>query len=338
MKEGDHRLIVDAKGTERRVQPMEQTIFNTKKAIVVDEEAILKHIQEAQRIKREMDVGQKEATVEVKTTYPDLPLYIWMNTDDHMGSTQVDYVSLLRDYNICKDTPNFTAVSNGDEIDNFMASMGKFSDGVYEDAITPEQQAKLMKRLFGKLDDEGKMLAFSFGNHNNWVHGMGYKFENTWLDGMSCPVFNCGGMLTIKYGTQEYKLAMTHRFWGTSKLNPTNACKRFMDYAFPEADVLFLGHVHVAESLVFKRVGGGYKYAVIGGTYKTDDDWSAQMGIGRGQMGGFCLKLSPDKRQIEILTSMEQAKESFEILRDIKNFRSKDDDFRDKSGRPIPYK
>lgn len=321
------RLIIDALGTEKIIQPTEQVLFSGKKPQVIDEEAILKHLMEARRIAKDMDIGQREATVEVKAQYPELPIFLWLNTDDHLGNVQTDYQAFLRDYGVCKDTPNFFCVSNGDEIDNFMVTLGSWATGVYENPITPEQQAILMQRLFKRLDDQGKLLAMSFGNHNQWIKGAGYKFENTWLSEMSCPILNCGGLLKIKYGSQEYKLAMTHRYWGNSKLNPTNACKRFMDYGYSDADILFLGHTHVAEALYFQRSSKDYRVAVIGGTYKTDDEWASQAGIGRGQEAGLCLKLSPDKRQIEVITSMEQARGTFEVLRDIRRLRPLEDPF-----------
>jgi hypothetical protein len=314
------RIIVDEKGTEKTIYPLETTVFVDKKAAVLDEESILRHLERAREVYREMEVGQRQATVELKPKYPNLPAFIWLNCDDHLGSVLTDYSAFVDDYQVVRETPNFFCLSNGDEVDSFMVTLGSAATGVYENAITPQQQALLMRSLFKRLDDQGKMLAFSFGNHNQWVRGAGYKFENTWLRDFRCPILNCGGLLTVRYGVQEYRIAMTHRYWGASKLNPTNAAKRYMEHEYPMADVLFLGHTHQAESLYFKREGGtDYRYAVIGGTYKVDDEWAAERGIGRrGQLGGFVLELSPDKRNISILKSVEDAKTYFKILQTIK--------------------
>ena len=324
------RLIVDAHGTERVVQPLETVIFNSKKPQVIDEEAILRHLMEARRLHKEMAVGQKEASVRVEAQYPDLPIYIWLNTDDHMGSVQVDYDSLLRDYGIVRDTPNFFMVSNGDEIDNFLVSLGNWASGVYENPITPQQQSILVQRLWGRMDTAGKLLAMSFGNHNNWIGQAGLTFEGTWLSDFRCPILNCGGNLKIGHGDMEYNLAMTHRFWGTSKLNPTNAAKRFMEHAdHADADILFLGHTHQAECLWFRGRGADYKYAVIGGTYKVDDTWAAQTGIAgsRGQMGGMCISLDPHKRDITFYDSLVKAQQVFEMQRGIKRLQAMEDPY-----------
>jgi len=304
-----NRIIVNEKGETKIVRPTEQVVFTDKKENIVDEEHLLRHLQEARRIYKEMEVGQKEAVVEVNPQYPDLPIFIWLNTDDHLGSKLTDYDAFLKDYNIARETPNFLALSNGDEVDHFMSTFGP-KTGVYETPLSPEQQSRLVRSLFKKLDDQDKMLAFSFGNHNQWLRGAGYKFENTWLRDFKCPVLNCGGLLKVRHGTQEYKIALTHRFWGHSKLNPTNMAKRFMEHAYPSADILFLGHYHQAEFLYFKRdTEIEYKYAVVGGGYKRDDEWPAEMGISHafGHVGSFVLKLSPHKRDIEVLKSVEDA-------------------------------
>lgn len=316
-------LIADKSGREKWkkvVQPQEVVIFEDKKEAVVDEEEILRHLQRARELAKKMEVGQKEATVNVEAKYPDLPIFIWLLCDAHVGSIMVDYKALIKDYQIVRDTPNFFVISNGDEVDNFLADMGKWSMGVYENPITPEQQALLVRSLFKKLDEQKKILAFSFGNHNDWIRKGGLSFEGTWLRDFSCPILNCGGLLKLRYGSQEYKIAITHKYWGQSKLNPTLMAKRYMEYEYPNADVFFLGHSHTSEFLYFRRDREtDYRWAVIGGTYKVDDEFAAKQGIGgRGQLGGFCLVLNPRKRDIFVMRGVEEAKEYFEILKEIR--------------------
>ncbi|MEO0289586.1 MAG: metallophosphoesterase [candidate division WOR-3 bacterium] len=317
-------LIADKSGREverKVVQPQEVVIFEDKKEAIVNEETILQHLQKARELAKQMEVGQREATVNVEAKYPDLPIFIWLLCDAHYGSIHTDYEALIRDYQIVRDTPNFFVISNGDEVDNFLADMGKWSTGAYETPITPEQQALLIRSLFKKLDEQKKCLCFSFGNHNDWIKRGGLSFEGTWLRDFSCPVLNCGGLLRLRYGSQEYKIAITHRYWGSSKLNPTLMAKRYMEYEYPNADVFFLGHTHQAEYLCFRRDRETeYRWAIIGGTYKADDEYAAKHGIGgRGQLGGFCLVLNPYKRDIFVMRNLEEAKEYFEVLREIKN-------------------
>jgi hypothetical protein len=314
----ENRLIIDGKGTEKFVRPLEQTVFVDKKPSIVDEESILRHLGEARRLSKEMAVGQRTARVELKPAHPELPVFLWLLCDSHLGSTQVDYEAFLRDYNTIKDTPNFYCLANGDEVDSFMIGMGGCSTGVYENPINPEQQALLMQKLFKNLDDQGKMLGFTFGNHNQWVRNAGYNFDNTWLRDFRCPILNCGGMFTVQVGEQEYKIAATHKYWGNSKLNITNVAKRFFDQEFPDADVSFIGHVHTKAVEQFTRAGQD-KIAVVGGTYKTDDEWAGQAGIGmrNAGIGGITLALYPDVKRIVPLYKVMEAKEFFDISREL---------------------
>lgn len=325
MTSKENFLVINARGETKTIYPSESSSFPDKKIPIVNEESILENLGKARRQYQEMEVGQREATVRVEPKYPQLPIFVWLNCDDHLGSVMTDYEAFIRDYKTVRDTPNFFCLSNGDEVDHFMVTLGKTAIGVYETPITPQQQGLLFQSLFKKLDDQNKMIAFSFGNHNQWLRGAGYKFEDTWLRNFQCPVLNCGGLIKLQHGSQEYKIALTHRYWGASKLNPTNAAKRYMEHEHPSADVLFLGHTHQAESLWFRRDREvDYRYAVIGGTYKTDDEYGAEAGIGgRGQLGGMVLVLSGEKRDISVLRSVEEARQYFELLREIRESKPK---------------
>jgi hypothetical protein len=318
MKEGYKTLIVDSQGTEKLIKPR-QTFEANKKIPIIDEQSMVAHLIEARKIYREMEVGQREATVTLKTPYPDLPAYIWLNTDDHIGSVMTDYESFMRDFNTVKNRPNFSLISNGDEIDHFM-TINKASGGVYENPMSPQQQGRLFQKMFKGMDDLDKIIAFSFGNHNQWLRGAGYKFENTWLENFKAPVLNCGGVVTIKYGEQEYKVAISHMHWGFSKLNPTNACKRMIEHDYPEADVAFLGHYHQKEVLHFNRAGKD-KVAVMGGCYKLEDEFGSEHGMGssRGNIGGITLAIFPDTKKIVPFYSIQEAEEDLLLRLEVKD-------------------
>jgi len=314
------RLIaINPRGDTKVVHPEEDTYFTDKKTPIISEERLLSQLVEARRTYREMEVGQREGSVTLRPQYPDIPVYIWLNTDSHVGSVLTDYNAFLRDYHAVLETPNFYTVSNGDEIDNFMVTLGRVATGVYEDPITPQEQALLIHSLYKKMDKSGKLIGMSFGNHNQWLRGAGYKFENTWLRDIRCPILNCGGVLHITTGSQTYDLAMSHSHWGNSKLNPTNAAKRMLEHEYPNADICFLGHTHTKEMLHFVR-GGKDRLAIIGGTYKVDDEFGAEHGMGRGGVGecGITIALYPDRRQMQAFYTVAEARESFSLQRGVK--------------------
>jgi len=311
-----NEIIINAKGETRRVSAQERTLYQDKKTPIVDEKRILRHLQEAQALKREMDVGQREATVEIADN-GGLPAIIWLVCDTHLGSKVVDYDAFINHYELVLNTPGAYAVSNGDEVDSFLVHLGGAATGVYETPITPEQQARMVRKMWKELDDNGKLLAMSYGNHNDWVNRSGYSFENTWLADFKCPILNCGGLLHIKFGDQVYDMAISHQHWGASKLNPTNMSKRFMEHEYPDADIFFLGHVHQKECLQFER-GGKRRTAVVGGSYKIFDEWSMKKGMGNwGQLGGATLALYPDKKEVIPFYYVEEAMDFLVIKKNI---------------------
>lgn len=279
-----------------------------KKRSDVDTNGLLTLLKDATDLSNKMDVGQRAGTITLTPDRPELPVFFWLLCDSHLGSVKVDYDAFAKQYQTVRDTPNFYALCNGDEIDHFMIGMGGVSAGVYEDAISPEQQALLMRGLFKALDEEGRVAAMSFGNHNQWIKNAGYKFENTWLRDFSCPLLNCGGLLTVNYGKQTYRIALTHRYFGGSKLNITNPAKRFLDMEYGQADVSFIGHYHAKSVEQFIRAGQE-KIAVVGGTFKTSDEWSAQAGISinNSGLGGITLALFPNSHKIIPFFSIDDA-------------------------------
>jgi len=208
----NERIIVDSLGTEKTIKRKETVLFPDKKDAIVDEESVLRHLSEARKIYKEGKVGQREAVVEISPSYPDLPSYIWLLNDLHAGSVHTDYERFLKDYDIVLNTPNFFVITNGDLPDNFLVDAHPV--GLYENPISPEQQALLVRGLMKKLEEQKKLLCLSFGNHEDFIRRGGLSFEGTWLRDFSCPVLDCGGLLTLKVGEQEYKMAITHRFWG----------------------------------------------------------------------------------------------------------------------------
>ena len=104
-------------------------------------------------------------------------------------------------------------------------------------------------------------------------------------------------------------MAMTHKYWGYSKLNPTNATKRFLEHEYPTADISFLGHTHQSEGLQFER-SGIERIGVIGGTYKDEDVWARKKGIGgRSGSPGWVVMLYPDRKQMQLYKDVEIAQQ-----------------------------
>lgn len=282
--------------------------FPDKKRMSLDPIEVEAAIDAVQRIKRKAEVGQKEATWIPELEVADRPLLFLFLTDPHYSSLGVDHKLLNQYLDVVMNTPNMYIVTGGDDVDNFNVNLGRISDGMYNNPFDPGIQARAWRRKMKKLDDKGKIGAMCFGNHTDWFNSNGADWYDTYLGQFDCPIFTSGGKLRVMFhGGAKYEIAMTHKHWGTSKLNPTNACKRFMEHDHPSADVILLGHTHQSEVLHFER-GGKERLAIIGGTYKQYDTWARKMGIG-GHPGqpGICVALWPKHQEFQGYKKFDRA-------------------------------
>ncbi len=272
-------------------------------------------LKEYQQFHNETLIGVPEGIWKPKVEYPDLPFALEPFADQHFGSIHVDYDLLDKHWNIVEQTPNYGAVTIGDDIDNFIA-LGKIATGTYENPLPPQLQAIAYMDRLEKDVKEGKVGAMAYGNHNNFGDITGYDWLETWARKLpkKIPIFTAGGLLHLKVGSQVYDIAMTHRYWGRSQLNPTNMVKRFMEYEYPDADVYLTAHTHQGELLTFDRAGEEKIGAVVG-TYKLGVDgrgetWARQMGIGgRAGRAGMAILFYPNEHKMVGFRHTEDAQQ-----------------------------
>ena len=263
----------------------------------------------AREVAEKFEIGQKEATFIPHPDYPHLPITILLMTDTHYGSSRADTNLINEHLDVVRDTPNFYLAHKGDHTYNFNVTLGKTADGVFENPLPPQVTSRAWAEKLKGLDDQNKIAVLGFGNHNDFAQSAGQDWYDTFLGQFKCPIFTSGGLLHILEGGEHYEMAMTHRYWGTSKLNPTNATKRFLEHEYPTADISFLGHTHQSEGLQFER-GGIKRVGVIAGTYKDTDNWARKQGIGgRSGSPGWALMLWPDRKKMELFSDIELAKQ-----------------------------
>ncbi len=273
-------------------------------------------LQEEQQFHREALIGVETAEIRPRVKYSDLPLALANFADIHYGSIHGDYPLLTRHLGIVEDTPNMVMGTNGDDIDNFNVIVSKLATGTFENPLPPQIQATAYMEKIYTLDKEGKLVFMSYGNHNNFGDSAGYDWLETWARNLprKIPIFTSGGELRLKVGKEGYDIGISHRHWGSSKLNPTNAIKRFMEYEYPNADMLSLAHTHQSEVIVFER-GGKERVGVIAGTYKQGleghgEPWARQMGIGtRAGRPGITVLFYPNQHKMEVFKHIEDAQD-----------------------------
>ena len=288
-------------------------MYPDKKERVLDTDRIDRYLQEGREIMADFEIGQREATFVPDVEFPHLPVAMLLASDLHYGSLGVNYEQLLRHLDIVEHTPNFLLATNGDEVDAFNAIFHAVA--MVENPLPPQVQSRTIAKKLQRLDEMGKIAVISQGNHNRSGFAGGQDWYDSFLSEFRCPIFTSGGLLRIRYGSQEYKLLMNHTYWGKSKLNATNAVKRLIEYeGGGDIDIGWLGHVHQSSYEHFERAGKDV-VAVISGTYKIDDKWAAQNGIGgRGQQPGITIMLNPHERGIEAFKKIESAKKYIDAI------------------------
>jgi hypothetical protein len=286
-------------------------VFPDKKKSVVLYDRITQHIEEAQKIRGEMDVGQERATWIVDGDYKDLPVMLVYMTDVHYGSIGVDYQILNRHFNIVENTPNTYLVMGGDTIDNF--AIKHAHAGIMGDAVPPQVQAQAFMEKLLDFDRKSKLGAICYGNHEDWVDIAGLDYYQTFMNDISAPIFTKGGMLHALVQNQEYRIGITHKFWGVSKLNITNAPKRALEFGFPEAEIMLVGDDHQSSAEIFDR-GGKRMLVVDGGTYKTMDGTGKKWGLGHAGRSGYAILLWPNQHKFEVFADIESGKQIMDSL------------------------
>lgn len=281
--------------------------FPDKKVASLDHERVTQYLKETQNLRKEFSVSQEDATWMFYGEYPTLPHAFVYMPDIHYGSLEVDYDMLDRHFGIVKNTPNMAVVFGGDMVDNFQPQ--HISSGMIGDGVPPDIQIQAMMEKMAELDRKSKVGAVCFGNHDDWTfRTAGMDFYNTFMGDFNAPIFGKGGMLHIMVGEsgQKYDVGINHTHWGNSKINPTNAAKRAMDYSYQGADIALLGHIHVAAGEQFDRAGE-QKIAVIGGTYKTSDTHAQKWGMGQPGKAGYTVMLWPDEKKMQLFRTPDDA-------------------------------
>ena len=294
------------KSLEQIRQDNFRNVYPDKKERELDFDRVTKYIQEGQSITEDFEIGQREASFIPDVEYPDLPIVMLCASDLHYGSMGVNYHLLMKHLKMIEELPNFYLATNGDEVDAFNAVF--HAQAMVENPLPPQVQSRAIASKLLDLDRKGKIAVISQGNHNRGGFAGGQDWYDSFLSQFKCPIFTQGGIINVYHGDQKYRGIINHTYWGKSKLNVTNAVKRLIEYeGGGNVDFGWVGHVHQSAVEQFERAGRQMT-AVVSGTYKENDKWASQNGIGgRGQKGGIALMMFPYDKRIEAFKNIQTA-------------------------------
>ncbi len=314
------RIIVDSQGTERSIYsptfipetPQEQQIsFPDKKTYEVNWRRNLEKLGEMGRIIEGAEIVQEEGTYRVPITNPEIPYSMGLIfSDAHIGSYSSDYKLIIDLMDKVLSTPNSFLVDVGDTFDSGIWG------GLQHEQIMPQyMQHFTVEDMIRELGD--KYGACVIGNHPEWMFtASGQKPEMTFARQMKGPVFAGMGLLHLEAGNQKYDLALSHDYWGKSKINIHNCCVRLRENEYPNADVFAVGHQHIWGHMK-EMIEGREVLYVRPGTAKLRDRYARIHGIAkRGQECGIAVIFGHKEKYFEAF-GIDEAISQMELRRQI---------------------
>jgi hypothetical protein len=238
-------------------------------------------------------------------TMPNKPFALAILSDIHAGG-KADYTAIEADVNLITSTDGMYVGNLGDDTDNFINAKLQWIQK--EQPTTFDMETRFLEWLFKKLS--GNILFWVSGNHNNWTKkASGIDFIREGLMGTHCLYDSNQIFFTLKWGNNEQRWLVRHKWKFSSILNPTHGIEVGWERVGLNFDVGCGGHTHIA-TLCRPFVREGKKrFAVLISTYKIRDNFGREMGfansVGNGS-GAFVYH--PDGRSFwceDLLTARD---------------------------------
>jgi hypothetical protein len=265
----------------------------------------------AQNINKDLDDTQRTADVRRKT---DKPIGIVYTGDWHLGDQATDHVQWAHDMELILDSKELFMVDLGDDRQN--ARSFKQLSVVLGQALSPKQQAHLLRSIVDELTSKGKLLAKVDGNHDvEWDQRLfGEALQGYLLERMQAPRFVNKGLLKLTVGDELYTNLLFHKSRFSSFLRTTHGAYREHQLSYP-ADVVAGGHDHVPgfELLPSYQIArdagmpfGGMSYLVKVGTYQ-DSEFGWKYFHNGGRPMNITIVFWPNEHRMQPFWSPEDA-------------------------------
>ncbi len=254
-----------------------------------------------------LETKQTKATIIIKETKP-FGIAFW--GDWHLGAKGADCRRLDEDANTIADTDGLYVIGMGDYKDNASALVHQSS--TQESVATTDMQSLVVQHIWRK--EAGKTLAIVRGCHDDWdKRNANVDFVQSLCDETGAINLWHGGVVTIKTGNQEYRIAARHKYKYESSLNTTNAQRNFMN-DFGACDVFMLAHKHFFDLQQTRRMEKDVVYG-RSGAYKMYDEFGQKLAGYEGIYGVPVLIFFPDRHEIIPVRSLDVAVDMLARLR-----------------------
>lgn len=212
---------------------------------------------------------------------PDVPIAIGWFSDIHIGSPHVDYVSAHTDFITVANTKGFYGGFHGDLGDNWI--IGRLQAQARNQRLSIQDEIRLGLDLLKTLGD--KLLWAVPGNHDNWEYVLsGRDSIAEALKGTRLLYDPHEVVFTLTVGDAAWVVKVRHQWRGYSIFNDSHGIEVGWERGDTDFDIGVGGHLHTGTWLRPFHRHRKRRYALVTGTYKTDDGYARRMGF-RGTCG-----------------------------------------------------
>lgn len=274
-----------------------------------------KWFREAQGLRDSVSDRELQATAEINAKEP--IAISWLG-DWHLGSPHTNYEKLYGDVEFIKSNPRLYCCISGDRTDMFVPGF-KDAAAVTGQLVPGDLQLDAMEAILRELGDS--IVCAIGGNHDAMAKKKTGVDTERWVRrGMKFSYMPHGGLLTLKVGTQEYKILWKHTYKFQSALNKFNSHHRMMELLEPLADVVVQEHLHDPGMESIEKLQGGKRHPVVSirtGAYKEDDafslDWYKQ-----GLPAPQTVIFYPDRHKVLAMHGAESMQDAAIYLKGIR--------------------
>lgn len=282
----------------------------------IDYQAVIQAAQTIHREQKKREIVQPSAQLKITTADP---VVVFTQGDLHIGNTDVNYAELLRQHDAIRGMRNAFLSLTGDILDNGFI----FREGGWAENLPYDMQGEVACNLLKDLDEGGKVLWNTVGNHDLFQQNVFPTYFGT----MNFPIIGPNhGRVDLQVGEQDYNFFTFHKLsMGSSTMSPLLRCQRALEYFDQDADVLIGGHTH-------RKVIGQYKLGIDKqkklrtmietGTFKPEERFQREQGNLRTanfDYGGAGVILFPDKKEVMPFYDFDQGVEMINGLTGLKS-------------------
>lgn len=285
----------------RKKMDVQPNLQETKKVGKVNWRSVIPWIEQGQAMRHEASNSQDSSNIVLGDGKS--PIILATLSDMHIGSIGADHRLLEQFTDEILNTPNLYVALLGDYAE-FAVSMRSIAE-ITGQILNPAMQLKFVESWLKEIAPK-----VAWATHDNHGTARGEKFigSDIWSDIFGRQVIYQGniGHATVHVGKQSYKIASSHKFRGSSMLNPAHACMRYLRMEAPDCEIAMMGDTHVPMAAKY-REGGGTRAAINTGNLHLKSSY-AKRHFSLSEHPYFpCLVLWHDRHDFTPLWSVGEA-------------------------------